>query len=79
MMEIAQVTVLQLEELAAAYCMLANLGEYRQLEMRKVASPKKPKRLLSRPVCLQLYQMLEQPLLDRMLAQIVQPLRPFLR
>ncbi len=51
-----------LDELAAAYAMLARLGEYRPL--RQLASdPEGPsKRVLSRGVCLSLYEMLNQEL-----------------
>lgn len=52
----------RLDELASAYCMLASLGVSRPLRVR-VDSPATPtKRLLSRGVCVKLYEMLEQPL-----------------
>ncbi|MFA6244321.1 MAG: penicillin-binding protein 1C, partial [Candidatus Hydrogenedentales bacterium] len=52
----------RLEDLTAAYLMLANLGEYRPL--RHLASAPAPpvKRLLLRSTCLGVYDMLEQPL-----------------
>jgi penicillin-binding protein 1C len=52
----------KLEELAAAYCMLANLGEHRPLQILSEAPADAPRRCLSRGVCLKLYEMLEQPL-----------------
>ncbi len=54
----------RLEDMAAAYCTLANLGEYRPL--RKTASEleSKPVRRLSEGTCLALFSMLEQPLPD---------------
>jgi len=53
----------RLEELAAGYTMLANLGEYRVLETTVAeGTPRPVRRCLSRGVCLAAYQMLEQPL-----------------
>ncbi len=52
----------RLDELAAAYCMLANLGEYRPLRTLTDAPPSKPARMLSRGTCLKIYEMLEQAL-----------------
>ncbi|MFH1743708.1 MAG: penicillin-binding transpeptidase domain-containing protein, partial [bacterium] len=52
----------KLEELAAAYCMLANLGEYRPLRIQKDLPIEKSVRNMSRGICLKLYEMLEQPL-----------------
>jgi len=57
----------KLEELAAAYCMLANLGIYRPLALRPQETVPE-KKVLSRGICVKLYEMLEQPLpteLDR--------------
>ncbi len=57
----------QLEELAAAYCMLANLGIYRPLTFRPGESLPK-KEVFSRGTCVKLCEMLEQSLpaeLDR--------------
>ncbi|MBI2421886.1 MAG: penicillin-binding protein 1C [Candidatus Hydrogenedentes bacterium] len=51
----------RLEELAAAYAMVARLGEYRPLSAVHAASTEGV-RLLSRGVCLKLYEMMEQPL-----------------
>jgi len=51
----------RLEEAAAAYCMLANLGVYRPLAVRPDESHA-PRRLLSPGTCLGVYAMLEQPL-----------------
>ncbi len=53
----------RLDELAAAYCMLANLGEYR--ELRTVSEPadtRASKRLITRGTCIKLFEMLEQHL-----------------
>ncbi len=53
----------RLDQLAAAYCMLANLGEYRPLVFQDDAtSSATPTRLLSADVCVSLYQMLDRPL-----------------
>jgi len=52
----------KLEELAAAYCMLANLGEFRPLTLLADSPANPPRRCLSRGTCLKLYEMLEQPL-----------------
>lgn len=52
----------RLEELAAAYCMIANLGEWRPLQTCSGTSPDVARRYLSRGTCLKLYEMLEQPL-----------------
>lgn len=51
-----------LEELATAYTMVANLGEWRPLRLIATVRAPTPQRKLSRGVCLQLYQMLEQTL-----------------
>ncbi len=50
---------IRLDQLTAAYCMLANLGEYRPLQEMTEQSPQ-PKRVLSEGTCLALYAMLEQ-------------------
>lgn len=52
----------RLEELTAAYLMLANLGEYRPLRYVADGAKRPTKRLLSRSTCLGVYDMLEQPL-----------------
>lgn len=49
----------RLEELGAAYCMLANLGEYRPVRLL-AEGVSGPERLLSRGVCLKVFEMLEQ-------------------
>jgi len=49
----------RLDQLGAAYCMIANLGEYRPLTEFDSPLPA-PRRLLSRGACLSLYEMLEQ-------------------
>jgi penicillin-binding protein 1C len=64
----------RLEELAGAYCMLANLGEYKPLcvtpdKQNEVAST----RLLNRGVCLKIYEMLEQPLPDEWDSNMIRP------
>jgi penicillin-binding protein 1C len=61
----------RLDELADAYCTLANLGECRPLRYRKDAAPSPPRRLLSRGTCLAVYEMLEQPLPDEFHKDIV--------
>ncbi|MBI4559867.1 MAG: penicillin-binding protein 1C [Candidatus Hydrogenedentes bacterium] len=52
----------RLEELAAAYTMLASLGAYRPLRILEAATPVPAKDLLSRGTCLEIFAMLEQPL-----------------
>ena len=52
----------RLEELAAAYGMVARLGEYRPLRVRLDEPAPAPNRRLSKGTCLALYDMLEQPL-----------------
>ena len=62
----------RLEELAAGYTMLANLGEYRALETTVAErTPRPPRRCLSRGVCLTAYHMLEQPLPDEFSPAVV--------
>lgn len=51
----------RLDELAAAYCMLANLGEYRPLRELAETPEAAPARLFDRGVALALYRMLEHP------------------
>ncbi len=51
-----------LEELSTLYVMLANLGEYRPLKIKREAITPHSKRMLSRGICLKLYDMLEQSL-----------------
>ncbi len=51
----------RLEELAAAYCMLARLGEWRPLRIVQEQTVG-DRRVLSRGTCLKLYAMLAQPL-----------------
>ena len=53
-----------MDELAAAYCMIADLGEYRPLGLDQDAPAPSAKRVLSRGTCLELYDMLEHPLPD---------------
>ncbi|MCC6794716.1 MAG: penicillin-binding protein 1C [Candidatus Hydrogenedentes bacterium] len=50
---------IRLDQLTAAYCMLANLGEYRPLQ-EVTEQSYAPKRVLSEGTCLSLYAMLEQ-------------------
>lgn len=50
----------RLDELTAAYCMLANTGEYRPLTLLD-GNTTKTKRLLSRGITLNIYAMLDQP------------------
>ncbi|MCX5759451.1 MAG: penicillin-binding protein 1C, partial [Candidatus Hydrogenedentes bacterium] len=52
----------RLDELTAAYRMLAALGEYRPLRDTEGRPESAPVRLLSRGVCLKIYAMLEQAL-----------------
>jgi len=61
----------RLEELAAAYVMLAHLGEYRPLQVVAWPAREPARRLLSRGTCLALYAMLEQPLPDEAGAGLV--------
>ncbi len=58
----------KLEELATAYAMLANLGEYRVLKYFKDQKTAPPFRSLSRGVCIKTYEMLEAPLQNDPLA-----------
>ncbi|MFC1736072.1 penicillin-binding protein 1C [Candidatus Hydrogenedentota bacterium] len=52
----------RLEELAAAYCMVANMGRYRKLHVVSDASPSEEARVFSESTCFKLFEMLEQPL-----------------
>jgi penicillin-binding protein 1C len=52
----------RLADVAAAYCALANLGEYRSLRILASGSESKPARRFSPGTCLSLFSMLEQPL-----------------
>ncbi|MBX7258340.1 MAG: penicillin-binding protein 1C [Candidatus Hydrogenedentes bacterium] len=52
----------RLEDLTAAYLMLANLGAYRPLRYAADEPPRAARQLLSRSTCLGIYDMLEQPL-----------------
>jgi penicillin-binding protein 1C len=52
----------RLEDVASAYCTIANLGEYRPLRYVVSGNVSSPQRRLSRGTCLSLYAMLEQPL-----------------
>jgi penicillin-binding protein 1C len=56
----------ELEELAGAYCALANLGEYRPLQVIAGTSASETRRMLSRGTCLEIYNMLEQALPDEL-------------
>ena len=64
----------RLDELSAAYCALANLGEYRPLKILAAGRETETRRILSRDTCLALYEMLGQPFpgeLDRQSLGIV--------
>ncbi len=50
----------RLEEMAAAYCMIANLGVYRPLRIHELQPPGPETRPLTRGTCLKLFEMLEQ-------------------
>ena len=53
----------RLDELAAAYCMIASFGKYRPLSILAEEPGARPrKRCLSRGTCLELFEMLEQAL-----------------
>jgi penicillin-binding protein 1C len=52
----------QLDEMSAAYCMLANLGEYRLLQTRMDEPAPDGKSCLSRGTCIKLFEMLERTL-----------------
>jgi penicillin-binding protein 1C len=69
----------RLEELAAAYCMLASLGEYRPLTILLDSPADPPRRCLSRGTCLKLYEMLEQPLPAELGAGDAQPVNALTR
>jgi penicillin-binding protein 1C len=51
----------RLDELAAAYAMLANMGEYRPLRLFSAVPQEKPRRVLRPDTALALYAMLEHP------------------
>jgi len=51
----------RLDELAAAYLMLANLGSYRQPQIIKSYFETPEMRILSRSACVKLFEMLESP------------------
>ncbi len=51
---------IRLDEMAAAYCMIANLGLYRPLKLHERQPQKPGTPLLSRGTCLKLFEMLEQ-------------------
>ncbi len=61
----------RLEDMAAAYCMIANLGEYRPLRLSPSAPAAPPRRCFSRGTCLALYDMLEQPLPEEFSVDLV--------
>jgi len=63
----------RLEELAAAYSMLANLGEYRARSIVEPTSMTAARRFLSRGICLKIYEMLEQPLPTELGSEQAQP------
>ncbi|HQM48645.1 MAG TPA: penicillin-binding protein 1C [Candidatus Hydrogenedentes bacterium] len=50
----------RLDEMAAAYCMLANLGVYRPLRIHELQQPGPETRQLTRGACLKIFEMLEQ-------------------
>ncbi len=52
----------RLEDVAAAYCMIARLGEYQPIRSSALDPEAKPVRCLSRGACLELFAMLEQTL-----------------
>lgn len=52
----------RLEELAAAYCMLANLGTWRPLRVVDEPWDDEARRCLSRGTCLKIFEMLDRPL-----------------
>lgn len=62
----------RLEDLAAAYVMLARLGEYRPLRVVAKTPPAPGVRLLSAGTCARLFDMLEQPLPNEMGGGVVQ-------
>lgn len=62
---------MRLDELAAAYCMLASLGEYRPLKMLDSTAPAEPVRRLSEGTCLEVYGMLEHPLPSELEQELV--------
>jgi len=61
----------RLEDMAAAYCMVAGLGEYRPLRTSASDASAGPRRCLSRGTCLALYDMLEQPLPEEFSVELV--------
>ncbi|NUM52954.1 MAG: penicillin-binding protein 1C [Candidatus Hydrogenedentes bacterium] len=61
---------IRLDELAAAYCTIANLGEYRPLQDVAGASPT-PVRVISEGACLSVYGMLDQELPNEFQRDIV--------
>ncbi len=61
----------RLDELTAAYTMLADLGRYRPLRTLRDESLPPPRRLLSRGVALKLFEMMLQPLPDEYGREVV--------
>lgn len=61
----------RLEEMAAAYAMLANLGGYRSLRTLLSDPKEAPRQCLSRGTCLALYDMLEQPFPEEFASELV--------
>ena len=51
----------RLDELAAAYLMIAGLGNYRPLRIVRMPGDPVERRLLSRGVCMKMFEMLESP------------------
>ncbi len=61
----------RLEDMATAYAMLANLGEYWSLRTLLSEPPRPPRRCLSRGACLAIYDMLEQPFPEEFASELV--------
>lgn len=61
----------RLEDMAAAYAMLANLGEYRPLRTVLSEPGQTGQRWLSRGACLAIFDMLEQPFPEEFAAELV--------
>ncbi len=62
----------KLEEVAAAYCALANLGTYRNLRVFENQPPSHEQQILTRGTGLKVYEMLEQPFPQELLQENVE-------
>jgi penicillin-binding protein 1C len=67
----------RLDEMTAAYCMLANLGEYHRLRILPEEGGEPPgPRCLSRGTCLKMFEMLEQTLPEELESNLIRANTP---